>query len=69
MSRLIKSAGFAEPNACVEDIEYHADRNLDKPQIVRLASCDYITDHHNVLLLGATGRGKTYLACAHGMAV
>ena len=31
--------------------------------------CDYITDHHDVMLLGATGRGKTYLACAHGMVV
>ena len=68
LNRLIKSAGFAEPNACVEDIEYHADRNLDKTQIARLASCDYIIDHHNVMLLGATGSGKTYLACALGMA-
>ena len=55
LNRLIKSAGFAEPNACVEDIEYHADRNLDKTQIARLASCDYIIDHRNVMLLGATG--------------
>ena len=68
LNRLIKSAGFAEPNACVEDIEYHADRKLDKTQIARLACCDYITDHHNIMLLGATGSGKTYLACALGMA-
>lgn len=68
LKRLIKNAGFAESGACVEDIEYHADRNLDKAQIARLASCDYITDHHNVMLLGATGSGKTYLACALGMA-
>ena len=68
LKRLIKSAGFAEFNACVEDIEYHAYRNLDKAQIARLASCDYITEHHNVMLLGAIGSGKTYLACALGMA-
>ena len=68
LKRLIKNAGFAESNACVEDIEYHVDRNLDKAQIARLASCDYITEHHNVMLLGATGSGKTYLACALGMA-
>ena len=49
LKRLIKNAGFAESNACVEDIEYHADRNPDKAQIVRLASCDYITEHHNVI--------------------
>ena len=46
----------------------NVDRNLDKAQIARLASCDYITEHHNVMLLGATGSGKTYLACALGMA-
>ena len=56
---LIKTATFAEPNACVEDIEYHADRNLDKAQIARLASCDYTTEHRNVMFLGATGSGKT----------
>lgn len=67
LNRLIKTATFAEPNACVEDIEYHADRNLDKAQIARLASCDYITERRNVMLLGATGSGKTYLACALGM--
>ncbi|MBR3997252.1 MAG: ATP-binding protein [Clostridia bacterium] len=63
LKRLIKNAGFAESGACVEDIEYHADRNLDKAQIARLAACNYITEHHNILLLGATGCGKTYLIC------
>ena len=52
----------------MEDIEYHADRNLDKAQITRLATCNYIAEHNNILLLGATGSGKTYLACALGMA-
>ena len=37
LNRLIKSAVFAEPNACVEGIEYHADQKLDKTQIARLA--------------------------------
>lgn len=68
LKRLIKNAGFSEPGACVENIEYHADRNLDRTQIARLATCSYITEHHNILLLGATGSGKTYLACALGMA-
>lgn len=56
-----------DEGACVEDIEYHADRNLDKTQIARLSTCDFITEHHNLLLLGATGSGKTYIACALGM--
>ena len=68
LKRLIKQAKFAESGACVEDIEYHADRNLDQAQIVRLSTCNFITERHNVLLLGATGSGKTYIACALGMA-
>ena len=61
LKRLIKKAAFAETGACVEDIEYHADRNLDKAQITRFSSCNYISEHHNILLLGATGSGKTYI--------
>lgn len=55
LKRLIKQAKFSDTGACVEDIEYHADRNLDKTQIARLSACDFITEHHNLLLLGATG--------------
>ena len=68
LKRLIKQARFAESDACVEDIEYHADRNLDQTQMARLSTCNYITERHNILLLGATGSGKTYIACALGMA-
>jgi len=66
--RLIKSADYAIPGACVEDIEYNADRCLDKAQIQRLASCAYIDERHNVIILGATGSGKTYLSNALGFA-
>ena len=67
LARLKKTARFADPSACVENIEYHADRCLDKTMIVRLATCAYINEAHNVILMGATGTGKTYLACAFGM--
>jgi len=60
LARLIKTAGYAFPNACLEDIEYHADRGLDKAMITRLGSCAYVREHHNVIILGATGGGKTY---------
>jgi DNA replication protein DnaC len=68
MKRLIKKAAYAIQGACVEDIAYHADRKLDKALIARLAACSYIHDYHNVIIMGATGVGKTYLACALGIA-
>lgn len=68
LKRLIKNANFSDTEACIENIEYHSDRNLDKAQITRLGTCNYIAERHNVILLGATGSGKTYLACALGMA-
>lgn len=68
LEKLIKSAGFYEPGACVENIDYFPDRKLDREIITRLSTCNYIAEHHNILLLGATGCGKTYLACALGIA-
>lgn len=68
LKRLIRNADYALPGACVEDIEYHTDRHLDKAMIARLATCNYVQECHNLILLGATGSGKTYLATAFGMA-
>jgi len=68
LTRLIKSADYAIPGACIEDIEFNQDRNLDKAMLQRLASCSYIDEHHNVIILGATGSGKTYLSNALGFA-
>ena len=53
-------------NACVEDIDYRSPRGLDKALMLRLAGCDWIRRHNNVLLVGPTGTGKTYIACALG---
>jgi DNA replication protein DnaC len=68
LDRLIKNAQFRSSQASIEDIEYHPDRKLDKTQILRLASGQYIEEHHNIILKGASGNGKTYLACAFGIA-
>jgi DNA replication protein DnaC len=74
LKRLIRSAGYEFPNACVEDIEYRADRKLDKAQITRLATCNYIQETYNIILLGARlnevqyGNGKTYISNAFGVA-
>lgn len=66
--KLIRSAGFRFPGACIEDIEYHQDRKLDRAQILNLASCGYITDNHHIILKGASGNGKTYISNALGIA-
>ena len=68
LTRLIRSAEYAIPGASIENIEYLPDRNLDKTLISRLASCTYVLETNNVIILGATGTGKTYLASALGMA-
>ena len=68
LARLIKNAGYADPFACVENIEYLPERRLDREQILRLASCAYLNEAHNIIILGPTGAGKTYLACALGIA-
>lgn len=66
--RCIREARFAAPGAVIEDIEYHADRHLDKAQILRFASCKFIEENHHIIFKGASGSGKTFLACALGNA-
>jgi DNA replication protein DnaC len=68
LTRLIRKAGFSENSACIENIEYTADRKLDKSQIATLATCNYIQERHNIIILGAAGAGKSYLGCAFGVA-
>ncbi len=67
LQRLIKAATFVNSNASVEDIEYHADRRLDKDLILKLASGTYIHHAHNIILKGPTGSGKTFLGTAFGI--
>src|SRR5690606_24813541 len=50
--------------ASLEDIDYRANRSLDESLVLDLASCSWIARHHNLVITGPTGVGKTYLACA-----
>lgn len=65
--RLIKNATFDQPGACIADINYRSGRKLNKNLIERLATCEYVAEKHNMIILGATGAGKSYMACAFGM--
>ncbi|MGB4661572.1 MAG: ATP-binding protein [Mobilitalea sp.] len=66
--KVMKQAGFRYPNACMEDIEYLPDRNLDKSLLYELSTCRYLTDSHHIILKGASGSGKTYISNALGVA-
>jgi DNA replication protein DnaC len=50
--------------ACLEDIDFHQKRGLDKALFMQLATCQWVKEASNVLIIGPTGVGKTYLACA-----
>lgn len=63
-TRLLRGARLKVAAACIEDINYKAARGLDKRQIAALAGGDWIQRHQNLLITGATGAGKTWLACA-----
>jgi len=64
IKQYLRAAKLKYRNAFLEDIEYIASRNLNRSQIATLAKNQWIVQHHNIIIEGATGTGKTYLACA-----
>ncbi len=52
--------------ASIEEIHYHADRSMDRNQVMRLADCTFLDRYENLLITGSTGIGKSYLASAIG---
>lgn len=67
LKRLIRQAEFEQPDASISAIDYQSGRKLNKTLINRLSTCEYITEYRNIFITGATGSGKTYMACAFGM--
>jgi IstB-like ATP binding protein len=57
--RALQEAKLKLAQACIEAIDYPARRELDKAVIRQLATCRWVEEHHNVILVGATGTGKS----------
>lgn len=68
LGRLLKNAQLRILGACLEDLDASSARGIDKPMVRQLAMAGWVPDHLNVLISGATGVGKSYLACALGQA-
>lgn len=63
LQRYLKAAKLRS-DAVVEDIDFRRQRNLDRPLLLSLADAGWVTSHHNIAVVGPTGVGKTFLACA-----
>lgn len=64
LARALHEAKLRLPNACIEDIDYNPKRELDRALVRQLGTGAWITSHANVIVTGATGTGKSYVACA-----
>src|ERR1700709_282475 len=62
LERALKEAKLRISGASIEGIEYPQRRELDKSVVRQLATCTWVAEHQTVLITGATGTGKTYLA-------
>ena len=62
--RLLKQAQLKYPQAAIEDIDARASRGIDRGRVMSLALGDWVSSGHSVLITGATGAGKSWLACA-----
>lgn len=63
LQRCLRSAKL-RTSAVIEDVDFRQRRGLDKAQVLSLADTHWVTNHHAVVIVGPTGVGKTYLACA-----
>jgi DNA replication protein DnaC len=63
LEQRLRKAKMKHP-ACVEDIDYATPRGLDKSLLLSLTQGQWVKAHQNILIVGPTGTGKTFLGCA-----
>jgi len=65
LARRLREAKLRQA-AVVEDVNLHAPRGLDRALFQKLTTCEWLCDHHHLVVIGPTGIGKSWLACALG---
>ncbi len=65
LARRLRDAKLRQA-AIVEDVNLHAPRGLDRALFQKLVTCEWLRDHHHLVVIGPTGIGKSWLACALG---
>jgi DNA replication protein DnaC len=63
LARRLKEAQLKQ-SAAIENVDFHTQRQLNKATLLELAACSWINTHQNLFIVGATGLGKTFIACA-----
>jgi DNA replication protein DnaC len=63
-SARLRRAKLKFPDSVPEDIDYRSARGLDRSLVAQLLTCNWIREHNSAVIIGATGLGKTWLACA-----
>lgn len=68
INKLIRRSHIRYPEAVIDEVTYAPERHLDIKAIEKLSECRWIEERKNLIITGLTGAGKTYMACALGMA-
>ena len=64
LARRLRAAKPRYTSASLEDVDFKHPRGLNRQQVLSLGSCNWVQDQHNLLIIGPTGIGKSFLACA-----